>query len=237
MLRMHAVITLLPLLFSHTPLHARTPPATNCLDARQLSEMRQPDSRTLAVAATTGGYFRIDLRDDCPGLETQHNVMLMADEGWACGAPHESVRHEGGECAVAAVTAIDARSYAALARSADRNDIATLDTVQVKAQVQLGFRGSHSYCFNPREMRGWSEDPKGLTVQTAPRLNGGNSSYRVELSHTCTLLSRATQVRFVSGLGIGIICGHPGDRLAFGNESGRRNFRAECSIGAVYPTQ
>lgn len=229
--------TFVLMLFPTAHAQSRTPPADNCLDARQIAEMRQSDPRTLAVMNSTGGRFRITLRDDCPNLEYEQDVKLLAPEGWACGGPHELVRHANRDCAVDAIESIDARSYAALARAADRDGIATLDTVQVQSQHpgQHGFRGSHNYCFNPRNMRGWSEDPRGLTVETSPRLNGGNRFYRVELPQTCILLSNATTLRFISGLGIGIICGNAGDRIALGTESGKRNQRAECEISAVYP--
>jgi hypothetical protein len=236
MLRLLAALTTVAGLFAGNA-QSRHAPTPDCLDARQLTEMRQPDSRTLAIADSSGGHFRISLQDDCPALETAQHAMLLAQQGWVCGGPREFVRSEHGDCGVTAIERIDARSYAALARAADRDGTVTLDTVQVTEQRpgQQGFRGSYSYCFNPRHMRGWAEDPQGLIVEMAPQHSGGNRYYRVELSQSCPMLSHSPQLNFVSGVGVGVICGNPGDRLTLNTTGGRRNWRSECTISAVYP--
>ena len=116
---------------------------------------------------------------------------------------------------------------------------------------QHGFRGTATYCFAPRYLRSWSEDPKGVTVEVSPRHSGGNRYYRVELTGSCPMLDRASSVTFVSGLDLGIICGNPGDELVVQRETptpypaqgnpmldrpGRPSTAAaRCAVAAVYP--
>lgn len=237
----------------------RVPPAPDCLDARQMSEVRQASSRQLAVQGQDGRRFRITLGEDCPGAG-EASAVLLAREGWVCGAGDEFVRMGASVCAVAGVERIDARAYAAMAREASirraNDDVKTLETVQVRAPQRKGFAGSPSFCFNPRHLRAWSEDSKGMLVELSPRRSGGHRYYRVELAQTCPDLDSAPAIVFRSGVGIGLICGNPGDRviaqdsgggslfdagdpaLAFADDprrSARMGMRVQCKVAAVYP--
>jgi hypothetical protein len=248
------------LLVAATPVLAqRVPPAPGCLDARQMAEVRQASSRQLAVQGQDGQRFRITLGEDCPGAG-EASAVLLAREGWVCGAGGELVRIGASVCAVAGVERIDARAYAAMAREASirsaDDDVKTLETVQVRAPQRKGFAGSPSFCFNPRYLRAWSEDSKGMLVELSPRRSGGHRYYRVELAQTCPDLDSAPAIVFRSGVGIGLICGNPGDRViaqdsgggsvfdagdpgfVFADDprrSGRMGMRVQCSVAAVYP--
>lgn len=231
---------------------ARVPPAPTCLDARQVAEMRQPDPRTLAIATTGHRYCRLRLATDCPGLEADAQSSLWGREGWICGAPPEFARGAGRDCGITGAQAIDAATFAGLARGADRNGVATLAPVEVhgaKRPGQQGFRGTTNYCFAPRYLRSWSEDPRGVIVEVSPRHSGGNRYYRVELNSSCTMLDGASSIGFESGMDLGIICGNPGDQLVierdrpdratghpmFGRPGRSSLAAARCGVRAVYP--
>lgn len=236
---------------------SRTPPSPVCLDARQVAEVRQVSSHHLAVEGEDGQRFRLTLAQDCPGA-AEAEAALLAPEGWACAAGSAFVRTGGAICAVSGIERIDARTYAALAREAmarSRRDLKTLETVQVRGPRRLGFAGSPSVCFNPRYLRAWAEDSKGLLVELSPRRSGGHRYYRVELAHSCSILDAAPAIVFHSGPGIGLICGNAGDRVIAqdgagspfessdagssfpddGRRSLRMGMRAQCSVTAVYP--
>lgn len=224
---------------------ARSPaPAAHCLDARQMQEARQASPQTLAIALNDGTKFRVDLAQSCPDAVSGGQASLLAREGWVCGSSPEFVEAGGQRCAVAAVTPIDARTYAQLARAGARDDkgVSTLDAVQVHAGKQHGFTASASYCLNPRWMRAWSEDGEGLIVEMSPKRAGGHRFYRVELSTACDL-AESQQIEFRSGLGIGVVCGNAGDQVVSINdtpfERGRQitagPSRFACPIAAVYP--
>lgn len=225
---------------------ARSPaPAAHCLDARQMQEARQASPQTLAIALNDGTKFRVDLAQSCPDAVNGGQASLLAREGWVCGLSPEFVEAGGQRCAVAAVTPIDARTYAQLARAGARDDqgVNTLDAVQVHAEKQHGFTASASYCLNPRWMRSWTEDGKGLIVEMSPKRAGGNRFYRVELSSACPDLAESQQIELRSGMGIGVVCGNAGDQVVAINdapfERGRqitsRASRFACPIAAVYP--
>jgi len=250
----------LPLTAAHaqTPAPApRLPPAPGCLDARQMDEVRQVSPTLLAVQGRDGQRFRIDLADGCPGA-SQAQAVLLAREGWVCGTGREYVRIGDATCAVAAIATVDAREYAALARASQVADdgVTTLDTVQVRAPRRHGFAGSSSFCFNPRYLRAWSEDKQGMLVELSPRRSGGHRYYRVELAQSCPDLDSAPAITFRSGVGIGLICGNPGDRVVAQDSGGnsvfdsgnadalipgderrwsRRGIRIQCTVSAVYP--
>jgi hypothetical protein len=99
-------------------------------------------------------------------------------------------------------------------------------------------------------VRGWSLGPEGLRLQTSARRSGGFRSYTVELGASCPELQWATSVSFVSGVGIGVICGNSGDRAVPQGEAAAPGLRAGdalatrtphlaslrgCPIRAVYP--
>ncbi|HET6395350.1 MAG TPA: hypothetical protein VFF91_00745 [Pseudoxanthomonas sp.] len=189
----------------------RTPPHPGCMDARGLAEMHPAGPRTLAVRDRDGAHFRIDLAADCPVGEGEATVLARG--GWVCGQADEYVRTAHAQCAVAGLARVDGREYAMLARQASRAAAGTLETVEVREARPRGFAASHSFCFNPRHVRGWSEDVEGMRVEVSPLRSGGYRYYRVELATSCPQLQFAPGVRFRSGLGIGVICGNPGDMV------------------------
>ncbi|WP_372017925.1 hypothetical protein [Pseudoxanthomonas sp. 10H] len=220
----------------------RTPPAAGCLDARRMVEMRQPAPGALAVMDAAGQRFRIDLGVDCPEAGDA-GAQLLARDGWVCGHGQEYVRAGATLCPVAGLVAVDAREYATLSRAADQRDeeIRTLAPVEVREARRRGFAGSANYCFNPRYLRAWAEDPQGLLVELSPRRSGGHRFYRVELANSCPDLDSAPAIVFRSGFGIGVICGNPGDQIVSVDGSGAggpvagsgAGFR--CAVAAVYP--
>lgn len=236
----------------------RIPPAPGCLDARQMAEVRQASSTELAVQGRDGQRFRIALSAGCPGAGGA-DAVLLARDGWVCGTGKEYVRIGEATCAVTAIAPIDAREYAAMARAATMpadDGMTTLETVEVRAPKRRGFAGSSSFCFNPRYLRAWSEDSQGMLVELSPRRSGGHRYYRVELAQSCPDLDSAPAITFRSGVGIGLICGNPGDRVVAQDSGGnslfdsgnadawipgderrwsRRGIRVQCSVSAVYP--
>lgn len=236
----------------------RVPPAPGCLDARQMAEVRQASSTELAVQGRDGQRFRITLSEGCPGAG-HADAVLLAREGWVCGTGKEYVRIGDATCAVAGIAAVDAREYAAMARAATMqadDGVTTLETVEVRAPQRRGFAGSASFCFNPRYLRAWSEDSKGMLVELSPRRSGGHRYYRVELAQSCPDLDSAPAITFRSGVGIGLICGNPGDRVVAQTGDGgslfnagdadaiipgderrwsRRGIQVQCTVSAVYP--
>lgn len=224
----------------------RQPPSPGCLDARRISEVRQPAADLLAIASAPDQFHRVRLASACHGVEASSDATLLAPQGWACTGAPAFVRHGTQLCRIAAVEPLAAREFAALSRQADRSDVATLEPVQVTGEakaVRHGFSGSPNYCFSPRQMRSWSSDPKGLVVHVAPRFNAGRHVYRVELAGTCPVLASSPALQFVSGLGIGVICGNPGDvllahldRPSLASHGARAvSSGARCAVSAVYP--
>lgn len=229
---------------------ARGPaPAALCLDARLVTEVRQARADTLAIALSDGGRFRVALGADCPGVAASSTSSLLAREGWVCGTGNEYAQVDDRLCPVAAVARIEPAEYAALARAShtDAEGTTTLDKVVVRAEQRRGFVSSPNYCFSPRHLLGWSEDEEGLIAELNPRRAGGNRYYRVELAGACPELAGAASVRMHSGLGIGVICGNPGDAVFVVGDSspgfevrGRDRLQAMgakfgCPIRAVHP--
>lgn len=136
---------------------------------------------------------------------------------------------------------------AARARRHSGLTLPTLSAVEVGAERPRGFRGSTNYCVATRFVRSWSTDNDGLIVEVSPRRAAGNRYYRVELQGTCDMLNRAPSITLTSGVGTGIVCGYPGDKveLAGADESSeltsaaarRRWVEIEkfCNVLAVYP--
>ena len=226
----------------------RTPPAPHCMDAVGVQEVEQASPRSIALRAASGQAYRIDFAEDCPGVRAATTLKLEAPAGWACGRPSERVVVDGHSCAVSAVTPVQARDYASVARDSDSLRTATLPalTIRQRKDVRRGFGGSASYCFATRNVRAWSSDPQGMLVETNPHRNGGHRYYRVELGSHCRQLDRAPQLSFRSGMQNGLICGNPGDHvLAAGFENGDlrsdglaplpQYTRGACTIQAVYP--
>lgn len=237
-------------------------PAPACLDARQIAELRQASPRQLVALERSGRRFRIDLGEDCPG-GSGANAQLLAHGGRVCGTGGDAMRIGAATCRIVAVSPVDARDYAALARMAaahvrDTAATTTLETVEVRGQRRRGFGGSSSYCFDTRYLRSWSEDGKGMRVEVAPKRSGGHRYYRVELPQGCPDLDSAPAISFRSGVGISLICGNPGDRVvaegagdllsfdtaaAFpvGDDTRASRFRSgmrfQCAVSAVYPLE
>lgn len=226
----------------------RTPPAPHCMDAVGVQEVEQASPRSIALRAASGQAYRIDFSEDCPGVRDATTLKLEAPAGWACGRPSERVVVDGRSCAVSAITPVQDRDYASVARTSDRLRTATLPTLTIseRKDVRRSFGGSPSYCFATRNVRAWSSDPQGMLVETNPRRSGGHRYYRVELDGHCRQLDRAPQLSFRSGMQNGLICGNPGDRILtadFENGDLRNDAlaplpqytRGSCTIQAVYP--
>lgn len=235
------------------PAMAREPaPAQDCVDARRVDEAWFSDARTLALSSAKRNY-RIGFAADCPLPDPGVEVTLAGAQGWVCGDGKSFVRAGERTCPVATVQPLNAKAYAALARGAlvrrSAGDGATsLAPVEVRAERRRGFTGSPSFCFNVRDLRAWSQTPKGVQVQVSPRRSGGHHGYQVELEGGCSELHDAQVVEFRSGVGIGQICGNPGDHLTVLNEWARvgtvetgLGARAHpsriCRIRAVYPLE
>ena len=238
---------------------ARAPaPSDACLDARAIERVRAIDENTLVVAAGNGRFVVAH----ASGCDAKQPAELLATEGWACGAEKEFVKVADMLCPVISVTRIDGRTYAGLAAAADQREFfvmkegdTALEPVEVTAKAakqRAGFRGDTDYCFSPAAVRGWQLDGNEIIVQTSKRRAGGNSSYRVLLSSSCPELEWADNVEFESGVGIGMICGHAGDKAIARDDFGipgtaergpaqlsrtaaAREGRGGCTIAAVYP--
>ncbi|MDF2817678.1 MAG: hypothetical protein K0S73_1618 [Stenotrophomonas rhizophila] len=233
----------------------RSPPSPHCLDARGVRQVEQASPAAIAVLGANGQAYRLEFTDACPGVNEAEQVRLDAPDGWACGSPGERLVVDGRTCAVAGVGLMDNRSFAEAARESSRQYAATLPTVNVTARSARSnraqaFQGSPEFCFATRNVRGWSEDPKGVVVETNPKKNGGHRYYHLELGSSCSILEGATAVDFQSGFQNGLICGNPGDRIVMADnglvndgEGGDqrahtpRFARPGCSVLAVYPRE
>ena len=225
------------------PAVARSPaPSPECMDARAMQEVRQSTPLSLLVLGSDDRRFHVELGSECKLALQDEDATLLAEDGWVCGREREFVQTAGQTCRIAAVRGIDAREYAELARSSDRQQaIKTLAAVEVRTDHRHGFAGSTSYCFSPRHLRAWSEDGKSMLVEMSPKRSRGNRYYRVELVQSCPALDSSPAISFESGMGIGLICGNPGDRVVAIAEQGGFSSRGiktmSCAIGAVYPME
>lgn len=247
-----AALTLALLLPLPAAADARSPPAPQCLDARQVSEVFQSDARTLALVQSDGRRFRVDLGADCPEISANSSTRMLAAEGWMCGTGNEYVAVDSQLCPISGVEPITPAEYAGHARASQTgaDGSTTLATVVVKGEKRRGFAASHNYCFSPRHVRGWSEDPRGVVVEVNPRRSGGHRYYRVELVRSCPHLSGPVDISFRSGMGIGVICGNPGDDIRTSMGGRPSDFvmtgsdrlqvlgaKSGCPIRAVYPME
>lgn len=214
-----ALLLLLSLSGTEAVAPPRLPPAPHCLDARRIERSRQIAPESLLVLSGGEG-FRVELAGACAGADGTAPDRLLAQQGWVCGAAREFAQAGERLCPVRAVEPLDPRRYAELARSADRSaaayasDATLLDGLDVtaKAPPHRRFRGTHEYCFNPRWVTSWSIVRQEIVVRTRARRSGGHSQYRLELGGACIDLDEAPHVSFVSGVGIGMICGNAGDK-------------------------
>lgn len=235
---------------------AREPaPTPGCADARNVERIRRVDAGTLLMA-TGGARFIVRHTEGC---DVRQPSSLLGAHGWICPDAESYLRTGDLACPVHAIESIDDRTYAALAAEADRNAAMrnadgslTLEPVEVTARVERtrGFRGDTDYCLRPDAVRAFHLDHGDLYVDTSPRRAGGNRRYRIELTTSCPQLTWARRIAFESSLGIGVICGHPGDNLlpieqedvpADGEDmvrpSNPRIIGRQCGIASVYPVR
>jgi hypothetical protein len=194
---------------------ARDPrPAAHCVDARQIRETWQSDGRTLAIRLEDDSRHRIELADDCAGANTVEQPRLLTRGGWLCGGNDELLQVDQRSCPVAGMAAIDAREFAEHARVANQlARSAMLDRVEVRGERIRSFAGTSAYCIAPNHVRGWNMDADGMVVEVSPRRAGGNRYYRVEMAGYCSELRETHSMELRSGMGIGAICGNPGDAV------------------------
>lgn len=188
---------------------------------RRVDEVVQSDSRTLAIASSDGQRYRLDLASECRDLTKAATSKIVAEGGWVCGRGNEFIIADNQRCEVATIHQITPAGYAAMARASytSADGTVTLPGISVKGEERRRFVASVNYCINPRHVRGWSEDGDGLVVEVNPRRAGGNRFYRVELASNCPQLSGGSAMQLQSGMGIGVVCGNPGDRLVAGTRS------------------
>lgn len=217
----------------------RTAPSANCMDARGLREMNQVSPDTLSVRAADQSTWRITFADACPNVLASPHPQVLAKEGWVCGNGDERVVTDTAHCRVQSVAPISSKEFAWEARQNDRDGLQTLATVNVTERKRT-LRGSPSYCFNTRHVRGYGDNAKGFTVQTNPKRSGGFSEYVVEVGATCRGLLHSPEIHFRSGFGTSMICGHPGDTVVLHQPEEFHNRRSmlsvdRCEVLAVYP--
>lgn len=220
----------------------RIPPAPDCIDAHALRDLHQTDERTLAMRAGDGTRAVVTLGVDCPAIASGSEVTTLGYGGWLCGAPGETIHAGSQSCPVAGVRVVDNREYADVLRQAHLDAINTLDPVTVNAPRQHRFAGTTDYCLRVDILRGWQEDAGGLRVEVSPKRAGGNRYYRIETQGGCGDVLNAENLRLVSGMGLGMVCGNPGDRVVFsrdqppavGNDRGFSRARMQSSLATQY---
>ncbi|HEX4853565.1 hypothetical protein [Arenimonas sp.] len=220
-------------------------PHPDCMDARAVTEARHLDERVVLLRTPTGAH-RITLAEACPRADGAA-LLAIAPHGWVCGTGREWLRVGDRDCAIGGVQPLDARGWAlALREDAHKNPTPTLATVVVdgKSQPKRRFAPSPEYCVDPRRVRGWHTLDGDIVVTTQPRRGSRErASYRLELTGACPEAEYSTQLSFVSGVGIGWICGNPGDRVILseslggmaGSDISAVLSRRGCEIVAVYP--
>ena len=236
---------------------AREPaPAPGCLDARSVEKVRASPSGMLLVAAQAR-RFALSVDAACAAQMPEPDG-LVAEDGWICGGPREYVRAGAAYCTIRGIEEIDQREYSRRAMQIDRERrrapavaLAPVEVNATRRKSRLQLRGDPDYCINPAAVRGWQFDGNDVVVQTSPRRAAGRRAYRLELITACPELTWLSVLTFRSGVGIGLICGNPGDRvigshpasLAGSTTPGEiegvkaRSFTAAggCEVTAVYP--
>lgn len=193
-------------------------PTAHCLDASDVAVVRQANADSVAVRTGNGNAFRLEFIAACPGIMDGTQVGLDTPGGWACGRPGERLMVDGRSCGISKVAPIDNRAFALISRESSRRSMKTLPTMTVTATSMEGnrrrrLRGSPEFCFAIRDVRSWNKSPKGFTVETNPRRNGGNHFYRIEMGGGCKDYAGIHTVQFASGLKNGLVCGNPGDNV------------------------
>lgn len=213
------------------------PPAPYCVHSREIREVRQSDPRTLAIRMNDERRYRVGLAEDCPAAVRSERLQLLSDGGWLCGdGRDERLNADGRICKVADMAVIDARAFAehALAEHRGKDD-GDFETIDVRAKRRRGFGGTTAYCLDTRHLRGWRDDGNDLVVEVSPLRSGGNRLYHVELGSSCSELTTATHLLFVSGVGSNIICGNAGDRVVLARDepAGEPFLRRRAEVGLI----
>ncbi|WP_282297931.1 hypothetical protein [Stenotrophomonas sp. PS02289] len=188
----------------------RVAPAKHCMDTRAIREMNQVSDTSVSLRAADLSTWRVTFKESCPGVTYATNPRIVGDDSWVCGTGKERVLLDNSECGIASVQRITPREFAVEARQADRAKLPMLAAVNVKEEKRT-LRGSPSYCFDTRNVRGYGDDVKGFMVQTNAKRSGGHSKYVVEVGANCRALVRSPEIQFRSGFGTSMICGNPGD--------------------------
>ncbi len=211
------VIALLVSLCSIAPAFAkdRQPPQAHCMDATRVTDATQVDDQTLALLLSDGTRFRLSFQQACDTFDRKQGLRLLGRNGWICGDEGEALRTDAGLCPVADVQPMDARGFAELLRERDqRRDIETLQGVTVTQPRAKGFIGTTDYCVSSQALRSWRDESEhSVVVEVNPRHSGGHRYYRLEMAQSCGNLTNAETLQLVSGVGLGMVCGHPGDRV------------------------
>lgn len=251
---LHGILALCAVAVSQAS--AREPaPAPDCADARAIERVRRVDAGTLLLATETSRFVLSHVE----GCDVRQPSSLLGANGWICPDAEAYVRTGDLACPIQTIETLDDRRYAVLAARADRNSSTqnadgslTLAPVEVTAKVTRprGFRGDTDYCLRPDTVRSFQLEQGKLYVETSARRSGGNRRYRVELTTSCPQLTWARRIAFESNLGIGVICGHPGDNLlpieqedvpAHGEDMVRPSnpgiIGRHCAISSVYPVR
>lgn len=226
----------------------RDAPAAHCVDGRALAEVYQADDTTLAIRGGDGRRHLVTLGESCPGILEGAGAQVVGWSGWVCGAAGEMVRSGTRSCPISGTSVIDTRTYAALLKQAHA-DMPTLETVVVRSARQRGFRGTPDYCVANSWLRGWHETPEGIVVEVSPRRSGGHRFYRIETRGACSMQSGSESLSLASVMGLGMVCGNPGDHVVFsrsntGAVAGLDTFHgavspfgARCEVSQVYPLE
>lgn len=213
------------------------PPAPYCVHSREIREVRQSDPRTLAIRMSDERRYRIGLAEDCPAATRSERLQLLSGAGWLCGdGRDERLNADGRTCRVAHMAAIDTREFAEHALAEHRGkDEGDFETIEVHGNRRRSFGGSTAFCFDTRHLRGWRDDGGDLVVEVSPLRSGGHHLYHVELGSSCSELTTATQLLFVSGVGLNVICGNAGDRVVLARDepAGEPFLRRRAEIGLI----
>lgn len=179
------------------------------------------DAHTLLIDTGERAY-RLLMSDACLAVGDDARVQLgsHAGDGALCGQRGDFVRSAGGDCTVEQVLPMTRQDFArvaeALARGEDRQaaTLARLAPITVVGKNGRPKRlWSSEHCFDPDFARGWIVDGDRVIVDS-----GRRGRHALEFTSSCGELSRVHEIVFQPGIGGGLICGNPGDRIALGND-------------------
>lgn len=217
------------------------------MDATRITSAIRVGEKTLALLLSDGSRFRLSFQQACTTFDHKQSLTLLGRNGWICGDEGEALRTDAGLCPIAEVHSVDAREFADLLRERDQQrDVETLQAVTVTQQRAKGFIGTTDYCVSNSAMRSWHDDGgSALVVEVSPRRSGGHRYYRLELEQSCGDMVNAETLQLVSGMGLGMVCGHPGDRIVLKRSQPEGMLRPlmqsalasahGCRISRVYP--